>query len=39
MTEIEKLHEKLNKIKGADAISRARRQAIIAKILQLQAEG
>ena len=38
MTEIEKLYEKLSKIKGTDAISRARRQAIIAKILQLQAE-
>ena len=39
MSEIERLYEKLNKIKGTDAISRARRQAIIAKILQLQAEG
>lgn len=38
MTEIEKLYEKLNKIKGNDAISRARRQAIIVKILALLAE-
>ena len=38
MSEIERLYEKLNKIKGADAISRARRQAIITRILQLQAE-
>ena len=37
MTEIEKLMKKLEKIKGTDAISRARRQAIIAKILELQA--
>lgn len=36
MTEIEKLMKKLEKIKGTDAISRARRQAIILKILELQ---
>ena len=38
MTEIEKLYEKLNRIKGTDPISRARRQAIINKILALLAE-
>lgn len=36
MSEIERLYEKLKKIRGTDAISRARRQAIIAKILELQ---
>ena len=36
MSEIERLYEKLNKIKGADPISRARRAAIIARILELQ---
>ena len=36
MTEIEKLMKKLEKIKGADPVSRARRAAIIAKILELQ---
>jgi len=36
MTEIEKLMKKLEKIKGTDPVSRARRSAIIAKILELQ---
>ena len=36
MSEIERLYEKLAKIKGADPISRARRSVIIARILQLQ---
>ena len=38
MAEIEKLMKKLEKIKGSDAISRARRQAIIQRSLELQAE-
>lgn len=38
MTEIEKLMKKLEKIRGTDPVSRARRQAIIQRILELQAE-
>ena len=37
MSEIEKLMKKLEKIKGTDPVSRARRAAIIQRILELQA--
>ena len=37
--EIRRINQKLKKIKGNDPISRARRQALILAICQLQQEG